>query len=222
MTPGRTTERRPGRTLKIHECTSWRTLTDSARGGYRARLCMKGGDLCISFQEQRRSPEVSSASMEWAVKVTEYIKSTHDIDVSLWSLAQGAPVGTVGWSARFESHAAQAEATAGIQGDQQYLKHVGRRPGLHHPGLRARLVQADPQEGTGERSSSGGCADHRAGRERHDRRCDCSSGSKPTSTSASLTGYPSAFLADAYGPFGQVTWIQGLPDMAAVDARTRR
>ncbi|NNE13102.1 MAG: hypothetical protein HKN41_12750 [Ilumatobacter sp.] len=35
-----------------------------------------------------------------------------------------------------------------------------------------------------------------------------------------ITGMPALFMADGYGPFGQVTWIQPAPDAAAVDAAT--
>lgn len=158
--------------------------------------------------------------LEWATEVTAQVNSTIDLEVSLWTANFGFPVGTVSWSAMVESRQQLADETAKLMGDDDYLSmvekgqefattpaedhlrtvvHMTSEPeGAAPVGSAAEIITAAPAGGKiGEAMTWGvGMADR----------------------FASVTGADSAFMADAYGSFGQMTWISVFPDAAAVEA----
>ena len=158
-----------------------------------------------------------TASMSWAADITNHINDKHDIGLSLWGVSQGAPVGTVGWTAMFESHAAQADAGAAIQADPEYLRLVDEGQEFMLPGSGQDALRQILDGGPGDTPAQVAIlTTGQAGNGKIVQAIEF--GIETNQYLSSLTGLESAFLVDAYGAFGQVTWIQGFPDMAAVDA----
>ncbi|MET1050363.1 MAG: hypothetical protein ABWZ55_12130 [Acidimicrobiales bacterium] len=157
--------------------------------------------------------------IEWAANITAHVNGLMGVELSLWQGQFGYPLGTVAWSAVFESRAHLAEETSKLAGDQGFLDLVGQgqefattpftdtlrtvvhstsEPGDAPPiGAWAELTTAAPAAGQIGAARAWGV-------EIADRY-------------SAVTGTPSVFLADDYGPFGQLTWLVAHADAAAAD-----
>jgi hypothetical protein len=60
-------------------------------------------------------------TVPWAMAITDYINANGTLPISCWSATFGLPIGTVVWSARVESQAQLAAATASLLTDSGYL-----------------------------------------------------------------------------------------------------
>jgi hypothetical protein len=156
-------------------------------------------------------------SLAWAMEVTEYVNEHSDLDVAMWRVDFGHPLGTTVWSAVVESRAALAAATASLT-TKKYADLVDAgakfRLGAPEDALRQHVHghQGDtPAIGSSSlvvtaTAMPGKMADAVAW------------GMTMTDHVARATGANTSFFVDAYGPFGQLTWISNAPDLAAVDA----
>ncbi|MDH3706527.1 MAG: hypothetical protein OES57_10710 [Acidimicrobiia bacterium] len=153
--------------------------------------------------------------MAWATEITELVNDIGKVPVTLWSSSMGNPIGSLAWSSRIESHAQLGEQMAALQSDQRFLDLSDKaQQWVHEPGedlLRQFLTEpADevPQVAviTTAAAANGREADA------------MEFGVDMAQHLSKLTGRPLAFLQDAYGTYGQVTWIAGYADMAEVDA----
>jgi hypothetical protein len=145
-----------------------------------------------------------------------YVNAHTDLDWSVRTVLFGAPLGTLAFTARVESHAALAKATAGLNTDDAFLDLIEKvSPFLAGPpqdqlrevihgapsessiGQVAQLVTATVAGGKFATAMAWGVeiADH------------------VTST----TKAPIAFCRNLYGPFGQLSWISTVSDMAGAD-----
>ncbi|MGI9602098.1 MAG: hypothetical protein ACR2QE_09450 [Acidimicrobiales bacterium] len=151
----------------------------------------------------------------WAAEITGVINAHSEVPVTLWSSSMGNPVGSMAWSARVDSHAQLDAVTQSLQTNdaymdladqgQQYISEPGEdflrqfvtEPGAEPPQV-AMITTAVAANGKmAEAIEFGvGMAEH----------------------VTKATGHPLALLTDAYGTFGSLTWINGFPDMAAVDS----
>jgi len=158
--------------------------------------------------------------MAWAIEINKLVNELGGVEVGLWSASFGFPLGTVIWSARVESRAALAEVTAKLMPSDEYhsLVKKGQKyidaPGqdslrqLVHAeaptptsppvGASATVITATPNPGQISKALAWGV--------------------EITTLYARITGTPASFFADAYGQFGQLTWITPHADLAAVDA----
>jgi hypothetical protein len=158
--------------------------------------------------------------LEWASEVTEKVNSLTDIDVALWTATFGFPVGTVAWSSMVESRQQLVDQTAPLVADDGYLSLVEKGqefvtiPMQDH--LRTVLHTTAEPEGPPPVGSSAEIitAAAAAGKIGEAMAWGVSIADK----FAAVTGAESMFLADAYGTIGQMTWISGFDDAAAVDA----
>ena len=139
--------------------------------------------------------------------------------MTLWRADFGYPVGTVAWSTWVESLAALNEGFAQLADDDGYhdLVDAGLEliPEPPHDLLR-RAVFGEPGSApppTGAVTSvttavvaNGQYAEATAW------------GIEMAELVQQITSQPTMFLVDAYGTFGQVTWLSGAPDLATADA----
>jgi hypothetical protein len=158
-------------------------------------------------------------SLAWAATMNGYVDAHSDHNLSLWRADFGYPVGTVAWSAWVESHADLNAGFAKLAEDDGYFK-------LLDDGQEF-LTEA-PQD-TLRQALHGGPADAPppigavttvttavvAGGKYDD---GVSWGVEMAQLVEEVTKNPTLFLLDAYGTFGQVTWLSGAPDLAAADA----
>jgi hypothetical protein len=158
--------------------------------------------------------------LEWATEVTEKVNSVLDLEVTMWTASFGYPVGTVAWSSMVESRQQLVDETAKLMGDDGYLKlvekgqefattpmedhlrtivHMTAEPAGAPPvGASAEIITATPAAGKIGEAMAWGIS--------------------MTDTFASVTGADSAFLNDAYGTFGQMSWMSVFDSPADVDA----
>jgi hypothetical protein len=158
-------------------------------------------------------------SLAWAVEMSNYVNAHSDHTVSLWRADFGYPVGTVAWSTWVASLAALDEGFARLADDDGYhdLVDAGLElmPEPPHDLLR-RAVFGEPGSTplppgavtsvTTAVVTNGQYAEATAW------------GIEMAELVQQITGQPTMFLVDAYGTFGQVTWLSGAPDLATADA----
>ena len=160
-----------------------------------------------------------SKSIAWATEMTEFANRTLEDQTTLWNHHFGSPLGTVSWNTLVASRARYAANMMTIMAEEEFhdrledgedflsdvptvdylRKFVFGQPGQSVPqiGAVAESVTAAPTPGHfSEAMAFGPHVAELVGR---------------------LTGTTPSFYVDAYGTFGQVTWMTLYPDMAALD-----
>jgi hypothetical protein len=128
----------------------------------------------------------------------------------------GAPLGTLSFTAPVESHAALAEATAGLNDDNAFLDLVEKL---------SPFIVAPPQDqlrevvhGAPAASAVGQVAQRVTATAAYGKQAAAMAwGIEIADHFASTTKASVAFCRDLYGPFGQLTWISVVADMAGAD-----
>ena len=159
-------------------------------------------------------------TLEWATEMTGFVNANSDLGAMLWAGLFGYPVGTVAWTARVDSRAALGEGMDALLGNADYhdLIEKGQEliaaPGTDH------LYELVHPESLGEEQPPVGCVAEliTATPAQGKVAATMGWGIEISSVYASATGTSPSFFADAYGTFGQVTWIIVHADMAAADA----
>ena len=150
-------------------------------------------------------------------ELAAYVNAHTSLDMSVRTVLFGAPLGTVAFTARVESHAALAEATAGLNTDNAFLDLVEKvSPLLAGPPqdhLRE-VVHGAPAESAVGQVAQIVTANVAGGK----LAAAMAFGVGITDHVTATTKAPIAFCRNLYGPFGQVSWISMVPDMAGVDA----
>ena len=179
-----------------------------------------GGYVMYLFQRTVTLRGGARKPIAWAIEINKLVNDLGGVEVGLWSTAFGFPLGTVVWSARVDSRAALAQVTAKLMADDAYHSLVEKgqefvtTPGqdslrqLVHAespspapppvGASVSLITATPNPGQITKALGWGV--------------------EITTMYSRITGAPASFYADAYGQFGQLTWITPHADFAAADA----
>lgn len=159
-------------------------------------------------------------SLPWAIEMNEFVNRNSDLAPTLWAGRFGYPLGAVAWGARVESRAALAGGMDKLMANDAYhdLIDTGQEfiaePGedhlrqLIHP--EALPEDLPPVDAVAEMTSAVP-AEGKLG-------AAMGWGVEIATMYAEITGAQAAFYADAYGHFGQLTWIAVHADMAAADA----
>jgi hypothetical protein len=157
--------------------------------------------------------------MAWAAEMNAYVSKKSGRPLALWSAGFGQPVGTVAWTVPVDSHADLQAAFAGLREDDGYYalleKGAAFVTGPMVDTLRE-VVHGAPTPGG---RPVGSVALLTTATMSADKGADAVAWSvELASYITSVTGDPIMFLLDAYGTFGQATWIGAAADMAAIDA----
>jgi len=158
-------------------------------------------------------------SLAWAVEMSNYVNAHSDHTVTLWRADFGYPVGTVAWSTWVDSLAALNEGFAQLADDDGYhdLVDAGLEliPEPPHDVLR-RAVFGEP--GT-EPPPPGAVTSVTTAVVANGKYAEATAwGIEMAELVQQITSQATMFLVDAYGTFGQVTWLSGAPDLATADA----
>ena len=158
-------------------------------------------------------------ALAWAVEMNTYVNDHSDHTVALWRADFGYPVGTVAWSAWADSMDALNKGFAGLGEDDGYFDMVDKgqefatdppqdllRRALHGgpgptppaPGAVTAVTTAVIANGHYAEAAAWGIEMAQLVQE--------------------ITNQPTMFLSNAYGTFGEVTWLSGSPDLATADA----
>jgi len=150
-------------------------------------------------------------------EILAYVNAHSDVKGALWSALFGAPLGSVAYTARFDSLAAIGASNAKLLGDAGYLDLIEKAQ---------EYIAAPPQDtlrqlvhGTaGAIPAVGSVATVITVTAQGGRQADAIGwGIEIADYVSSKIGVPVLFLTDAFGTIGQVTWISVNSDMAAVD-----
>jgi hypothetical protein len=158
--------------------------------------------------------------VEFAIQITEVVNRTVDLDVHLWAAVFGRPAGTLSWNVVVDGRAALASATAALGASDEYQALLERGQEFATSGATDKLRQLiHPAPAEGVTTEVGNFAEAitavpaegRIGRV-------MGWGVEIAQLVSRIIEIPVSFWADAYGTFGQVTWLIVYPDAAAVDA----
>ncbi len=154
--------------------------------------------------------------LKFATDITEYVNANSSVSFNLGMGVFGRPVGTVVWSGMFESQAQFLDVTAVLLANPGYLERVDAAGGLFtsSPEDAFREIVHTAGDVSGPLAyTSAVLATINA-----DRAVEAISWSIEMADLVNkLTGAPTMFLTDTYGPFGGVAFISGAADAAALD-----
>jgi hypothetical protein len=158
-------------------------------------------------------------TVDWATRVCAFVNQNSDLDVTLWQGLYGYPLGTVIWSAAVEGRAdllanqmalmgndgyqtllAEAAQYTSPQGAYDVLRNLVHGTPSDEPppvGAAAQIVTATPAEGKLVEAMGWGV--------------------EIADMYGSISGANVALFADAYGKFGQMTWIALFDNIAGAD-----
>ena len=160
-------------------------------------------------------------TIDYALKTAEIVNDTIDLDVALWSNVFGQPAGTFSFNTMVDGRAALGPATTALMGNSAYLEQLERGQEFAGAALPEDILRqlVHPTELAGDGAPVGSFAEAitvvpAAGQ------IGAAMGwaVEIANLATSVTGIPVSFWLDAYGTFGQMTWLIVYPDAAAVDA----
>ncbi|MGZ4729404.1 MAG: hypothetical protein ACXWB2_16950 [Acidimicrobiales bacterium] len=158
-------------------------------------------------------------SLAWAVEMSTYVNAHSDHTVTLWRADFGYPVGTVAWSTWVESLAALNAGFAALGDDDGYHDLVDAAAELitdPPQDVLRRVVFGEP--GT-EPPPPGAVTSVTTAVVANGKYAEATAwGIEMAELVQQITNQATIFLLDAYGTFGQVTWLSGAPDLATADA----
>lgn len=157
-------------------------------------------------------------TMTYAADMCAYVAEKSGRDIALWSAMFGAPIGTMFFTVRVDGLADLQAATASFIDDDEY--HDKLAAGREFMGAPAEDSISTPLYGElGDPPPVGAYAQITAATIANGKYADAFAwGAEIAGYTAGLTGLPAMFLAGQFGAFGNVTWISGAPDLAAVDS----
>lgn len=155
----------------------------------------------------------------WATEMNEFVNSKGGSTVALWQDMFGSPLGTLSWHRLVKSRAELAEMTSELMMDAEYhrrvsevMQYLGPVPTRDY--LR-KYVAGTPSKGE---PAIGSVAEMVTASPAPGRLADAMAwGPEIALKVGNMVGHSTSFYTDAYGTFGQVTWITFYPDFAAVD-----
>jgi hypothetical protein len=158
-------------------------------------------------------------SLAWAVEMTNRVNALSDLTVTLWRADFGYPVGTVAWSTWVDSLTALNEGFARLAADDGYHALVDAGTELVPEAPRDLLRRAVFGEPGSEPPPPGSVTSVTTAVVANGNYAEATAwGIEMAELVQQITNQATMFLMDAYGTFGQVTWLSGAPDLAAADA----
>lgn len=155
-------------------------------------------------------------AMAHATAMTQYVNEKADLDVSLYQVLQGAPLGTLAWAYRTESYAAALESVDSLVSSDEYLEKVEQGAQYFIGNAEDRLAEvihvagelSGPPAVAGivsasmEVSQAGSAAAWSVGLADY---------------TANLSGIPTAVATSNFGPYGTVSWISYAQSVAQLE-----
>ena len=149
--------------------------------------------------------------------IAAYVNEHTSLAVAVRTVLFGAPLGTLAFTTRVESHEELFEATSGLNTDDAFQDLVERvspfLAGPPHDQLREIIHGAQAESAVGQVAQlvTATAAAGKLG-------AAMAFGVEITDHVSSATKSSIAFCRNLYGPFGGVSWISTVADMAAADA----
>jgi hypothetical protein len=158
-------------------------------------------------------------ALAWAVEMTNYVNAHSDHTLSLWRAEFGYPVGTVAWSTWADSLAALNQGFSRLPDDDGYHDLVDAGSELIAEPPHDQLRRAVAGEPGSTPPPMGAATSVTTAVVANGKYAEATVwGVEMAELVQQISGLSTMFLMDAYGTFGQVTWLSGAPDLAAADA----
>ncbi len=167
------------------------------------------GEVPLMYLFTRRllvNPSHYRAGMSHAVEMLGYINQKTDLEVSLFQVLQGEPLGTVTFAYRTESYAASLEAVDELIGSDDYLKKIEKGAQYYIGNAEDRLgnILHIAGELEGPPAAAGAVT---ATIDVPQAAAAIKWSVEAADYSANLTGVPMAVVTSNYGKYGTVSWI---------------
>jgi hypothetical protein len=156
--------------------------------------------------------------MAYAAGMRAFVSEKTGREVALWSAGFGAPLGTMLYTARVEGLADLAAMTAGLLSDPEYQARLEEGRGFTAAPAEDSLAQpihgelGDPPPVGAVATVTSAVIKGGAFQEA------IAWGVDMAQHGESVTGVPTLFTMNSYGPFGTVNWVGVAADPAAADA----
>lgn len=159
-----------------------------------------------------------AANMAYATEMQAYVSGKLGQDIALWVAAFGAPRGSMTYSARVDGVAGVQAMNAQLTGDAEYVAKVAAAAALGGNAAENNLLKVLHGE-VGDPPPPGSVATVTTAVIGNGAYAAAVAwGIEMAQLAESVTGTPTLFGMNAYGTFGQVTWINISADGAAADA----
>jgi hypothetical protein len=155
----------------------------------------------------------------WAVEITGLVNDKSDLDVSLWQVLFGAPLGTMVWSAQVDGLPDVEQAFMTLGPDKAYLKLVDKAAEWVPTPGEDRFVRVQHIAGGDYARPDVGCyAEGTVAVPAEGKLAEAMQwGVEISDLHAEITHQSVLFGTNAYGEFGEVGWLGLSPDAAAID-----
>jgi hypothetical protein len=155
----------------------------------------------------------------WAIEITGLVNDKSNLDVSLWQVAFGAPLGTMVWSAQVDGLPDVEDAFMTLGSDKSYLKLVEKAGDWVTTPGEDRLVRVQHVAGGDyARPDVGSYAEGTVAVPAEGKLAEAVQwGIEISDLHAEITHQSVLFGTNAYGEFGEVGWLGLSPDAAAID-----
>ena len=155
----------------------------------------------------------------WASEITEIVNRKDGPETTLWQGLFGGPIGNVSWHTLVKSRAQLGEIMGQIMADPDFHKsleqgqqYISPTPTMDY--LR-KYVAGTPSQGT---PPLGAATEMITASPAPGRLADAMAwGPQIAMKVGAITGHTTSFFLEAYGGFGQMTWMSYFPDLAACD-----
>jgi hypothetical protein len=167
------------------------------------------------------NPAHARAGMAHATEMTQYVNQKTGLEVSLYQVLQGAPMGTLAFAYRTDSFAASLDAVDPLLRSDEYLKKVEK-------GAAYFIGNPEDQLGeiihvAGEVSGAPAVAGVVSATMEIPRAQAAAAWSVGIADyTANASGLPTAVVTSNYGPYGRVSWISYAESVAQVEEADKK
>lgn len=170
------------------------------------------------FMRTVRMTGPPAESLGFCTDMRAHVSDKIGIEVGLWSVAFGAPLGTVVYSARLDGLAQLEEITATLMADEQYHALLARGAALS-AGDAEDTLAVPLNDVDGELPPVGSVVTGTTAIIAGGKYAEAVTwGTDIAEYTANVSGYPVGFYMGAFGTFGNVAWLSGAPDAASAEA----
>jgi hypothetical protein len=162
-------------------------------------------------------PERAVDAAAWAVDIAAQVSTITGVEVRTWSTLYGAPLNTVTWTCRVESHAEMGAIGEKLQADPGYLARVPEASELFEGAPTDALIEVLAMVGEGGHTGSyasaisAQCAGGKIG-------AAVTWGLEIFNHVGATTGLDGIFGRSTYGPWATLGWISLASSLDEVDA----
>lgn len=162
-------------------------------------------------------PDRAVDAAGWAVDIAAQVASITGVEVGTWSVLYGAPLNTVTWTCRVESHAEMGAMAEKLQADPGYTARTPEAAELFEGAPTDALIEVIGMTGSGGHtggyasSVSAQCAGGKIG-------AAVTWGASIFEHVAGVTGRDGIFGRSTYGPWATLGWITLASSLDEVDA----